>query len=293
MSSSRSLGASLAMLATALAPGGTSGAEPPFGPLPAELATTLQSKAAAVRQRATGFVCTERIREVVYEGREASDERARSYDYSLVRADDLPDGVRAVRLEPGASPDAKERSVEVPFPEPYLWFRIFEPAVRSTLRFQVGVWHTTPYKLAIPVSWLSSAPVAGGRGVHEWSGTAEVEWRTGNLVRVVARPSLQDERLIAQMQRYLTAFRFLGISTAPPPLGQELTVEFGFDHEGFTYPQRVELATFQQVGREERRIVSRQVVEYIDYRFFTTETTYEVPALTYDPGEPAEESPRR
>ncbi|MFN7966560.1 MAG: hypothetical protein U0V87_12820 [Acidobacteriota bacterium] len=257
-----------------------------WGRLPEELLGVLESKATAYRQRATGFVCTEKIRDAEYEGREASNEKVREYDYSLTKDPSVPEGVRAVRVKPGAGPDAKEVDAKLPFPEPYLWFQVFEPAARSTFRFQVGEWHTTPYKLAIPITWLSSAPVLDGRKVTEWSGLAEVEWRTGNLVRIVARPSLQDERLIAQMQRYLTAFRFLGMSTAPPPLGQELTVSFGYDRDGFSYPQRVELATFQQTGRETRAVVSRQVVEYSDYKFFTTETTYEVPPLTYSPPDP-------
>ncbi len=274
--------------ATALAQEPITSGNTGWGLLPAELQTVLEAKAGAYRQRATNFICTERVREVEYEGREAQNEKVREYDYSMTRDPSAPEGVRAVRLKPGAAPDAKEIDLRLPFPEPYLWFQVFEPAVRSTFRFNVGEWHTTPYKLAIPVTWQSSAPVLDGRKVTEWSGVAEVEWRTGNLVRVVARPSLQDERLLAQMQRYLTAFRFLGMSTAPPPLGQELTVSFGYDSDGFAYPQRVELATFQQTGRETRATVSRQVVEYSNYKFFSTDTTYEVPPLTYSPPETGE-----
>nr|MCU0229857.1 hypothetical protein [Acidobacteriota bacterium] len=156
------------------------------------------------------------------------------------------------------------------------------PAIRSTLRFQVGEWHTTPYKLAIPVSWVTSAPVAGLRRITEWTGTAEVEYRTGSMVRVVARPSLQDERLKTELARYLTAFRFIGFAFAPPPLGVELTVEFDYEHEGFTYPTRAELLTFQLVHEDQRRTVSRQVATYDQYRFFGTTVKDEIPPLTWN-----------
>lgn len=253
-----------------------------WGLLPVELASVLEVKSRAYVERATSFVCIESVRDAEYSGHEARDERVRDFEYTLVRDRSVPEGLRALRIKPGtAGPNADEERLELPFPEPYYWSQIFQPNIRSTFRFQVGEWHTTPYKLAIPIAWVSSAPVEAGRRVTEWSGTAEVEWRTGNMVRVIARPSLQDERLLAQLQRYLTAFRFLGVSTATAPIGQELTVDFGYDRDGFSYPQRVELSTFQQMGRERREVLRRQVVEYRDYRFFTTETTEEVPPLTY------------
>jgi hypothetical protein len=256
--------------------------------LPDELATVLASKAGAYRARATSFVCKERVREAEYAGKEADSERIREFEYSLVRDAAAPHGLRAVRTRLEDGPQGREQTLDLEFPEPYVWTALFESGVRSTFRFQVGEWHTTPFKLAIPVHWLSSAPVIGGQRVTEWSGTAEIEWRTGNLVRVVARPSLQDERLWAQLQRYLTAFRFLGLSAARPPIGLELTVDFGIERDRFTFPQRVELMIFQQTHRDERQVVSRRVIEYSDYRFFETETSEElVPPLTYTPPPPS------
>jgi hypothetical protein len=158
---------------------------------------------------------------------------------------------------------------------------LFEPRIRSLLYFQPGEWRTTPWRLAMPIRWISSAPVFDGRRITEWSGVAEVEYGTGALIRVVARPSFQDERIAAELQRYLTAFRFMGLSTVPPPVGQELSVDFDFEHEGFSYPTRVELVTFRQVHRDVRQTVARRVVEYTDYRFFGTTMEDHIPPLLW------------
>ncbi|MCU0253685.1 MAG: hypothetical protein MUE47_04000, partial [Acidobacteria bacterium] len=68
----------------------------------------------------------------------------------------------------------------------------------------------------------------------------------------------------------------------PPPLGVELTVEFDYEHEGFTYPTRAELLTFQLVHEDQRRTVSRQVATYDQYRFFGTTVKDEIPPLTWN-----------
>ncbi len=256
-----------------------------WAPLPDEIAQVLEAKAEAYRQQARGFSCTERIRRTRYDNDGAGREKSQDYDYLLVTDPNLPGGFRGLRTRPGSS-GRRERRVDLPFPDPYLWSQIFSPTVRSTLRFQVGQWHTTPWKLAIPLSWISSAPAGEGKRITEWSGVAEVEYRTGNVLKVVARPNFQEDRILAELERFLTAFRVLGFSVAPPPEGLEMEVDFGFEHDGLTYPTRVELRTFRQVHRGQRRITSRRVVEYRDYRFFGTRVRVEVPPFTYRPSPP-------
>jgi hypothetical protein len=278
--------AALAVLALALAaragPADTADVgptQPEWTQLPEQLATVLEAKSTGYARRALGFSVSEKVREARYANEEAKREKVEVYDYLLVREGSGPEGFRAFRTRPG---ETKEERVDLPFPDAMLWTQVFQPGIRSTLRFSVGEWHTTPYKLAIPVSWMTSAPVFGQRRITEWTGTAEVEYRTGNLVRIVARPSLQDERLKTELARYLTAFRFIGIAFAPPPIGVELTVEFDFEHQGFTYPTRIELLTFQLVHEDQRRTVSRQVITYDEYRFFGTQVKDEIPPLTWN-----------
>lgn len=260
-----------------------------WGPLPEQVVRVLEAKSRAYEARALAFTCTEVIRETDYDDGTAGDERRWTYDYLLVRDETSPFGFRALRTRPGSSGE-DEKDKELPFPEPYLWTQIFSEPIRSVLRYQVGEWHTTPWKLAMPISWLSSAPVLDGDRITEWSGTAEVEYRTGNLLKVVAEPNLQDRKMVAQLREYLQAFRFMGISTAPPPEGLELRVEFGFEHESFTYPTRVELHRFRQVDRNSRVTVERQVVEYKDYQFFGTDVSDDFPPFLYRP-EPDRELP--
>lgn len=275
----------LAILALAASAGRADEASPGFpawGPLPDALAPILEAKAEGYARRALKFTCRERIRDARYENEEAGREKFREYDLLMVREPSAPEGFRALRSKPD-SKSGREVPVDLPLPDPFLWSQLFQDHIRSTLRFQVGDWHTTPWKLALPISWASSAPVFGQKRLVEWSGTFEVEYLTGNLVKVVASPSLQDERLRIEWQRYQTAFRFIGLSMAPAPLGLELEIDFGFEHEGFSYPTRAEIRTFRQIHRHQRVIVSRQVVEYSDYRFFGTEVKDEIPPLIFQP----------
>ena len=258
--------------------------------LPGEIADVLQAKAAAYRRRARKFSCTETIRASEYGREGAGKEKEREYEYLLVEDPSAAGGFRGLRTRPGGS-GSKEKKVDLPFPEPYLWSQVFSRGIRSTLRYKVGQWHTTPWKLAIPVSWISSAPVSTRKRITEWSGTIEVEYRTGNLIKVVAQPNFQEEKILAQLEKFLTAFRVLGFSTAPAPVGLELQIDFTYEHEGFTYPTRVELRTFRQIHRGTRVTVSRQIAEYSDYRFFGTRVRENIPPLVYQPP-PPEETPK-
>ncbi len=257
-----------------------------WGPLPSEVAATLAAKVEGYRARALGFSCRESIRTTSYDRQgHAGRERITEYDYLLVREPNAPGGFVALRTKPGSG-DTEGKRVEVPFPEPYLWPELFSRGVRSTLRYRVGTWHTTPWRLAMPIDWTSAAPVGEKNRITEWSGRIEVEFRTGNVIRVVARPNMQDARLLAELDRFLKAFRVIGISTAPPPLGLELTVDFRFEHDGYLYPSRVEAHTFRQVHRDTRLTVSRTIATYEDYRFFGTTVDDSSPPFLYQP--PAE-----
>jgi hypothetical protein len=275
--------------AAALTVDGSPDAPERWGEPAAELIEVLEAKARQYAVRARGFTCTERIRRAEYEGRDVDRERYREYEYLLVPDRNEPGGYSAYRSRPG-SDGANEERPDVEWPEPLLWSQVFDPAVRSTLMFKTGDLYTTPYKLALPVSWISSAPVIDRTRITEWSGVAEVEYRTGNLISITAEPNLQEEKILAELRRFMTSFRFLGFSSAPAPLGQELTVRFDYEHEGMTYPSRIELRTFRQTWRDTREIETKQRIDYVDYRFFATDADFEVPPLLYDPrresGEP-------
>ncbi|MCE5248131.1 MAG: hypothetical protein ABFD84_12905 [Candidatus Polarisedimenticolia bacterium] len=263
---------------------------PEWGPLPADLQNVLAAKAQGYARRALKFSCRETVRESAYENEVASREKSRDYDYLLITDPAAPEGFRALRTKPGTNPPS-EANYAPSVPEPYLWFAIFDARVASTLKYEVGEWHTTPWRLAIPVSWVTSAPLGKRRRVAEWSGEAEIEFRTGNLIRVVARPVLQDERIYSELQRYMQAFRFLGFVAAPPPVGFEMTVDYEYEHDGFTYPTKVEIVKFEQTGAESRRTLSKETIEYANYKFFGSEVKDEIPPLTWRAPRPAPKPP--
>ncbi len=286
-------GAALAFLgapqaATPAPQAGAPAPSPQWGRLPPDLATILEAKTAGYVRRALHFTCFEKIRKAKYKSDEAGEDVFKDYDYLLVQSPGTLEGFRALHTRP-KSRNLEGEKVNLPFPDPYLWSELFDPRVQSLLRYSVGPLHTTPWRLAIPIRWTTAAPAGDGRRITEWSGTVEIEYETGNLVRVVARPAFQDERIDAELERYLTAFRFMGWAAAPAPIGLELTVDFDYEHEGFTYPTRVELLTFRLVHRGVRETVSRQVVEYGAYRFFGTKVEDHIPPLLWRPpaAEPA------
>lgn len=258
-----------------------------WGPLPSELTVVLEAKAAQYAQRALGFTCIERLRRAEYERSDATSETIREHEYILIADPGVPGGLAGLRSKPGSGGSSEKRP-DIDHPEPVLWSQLFDPAIRSTLKFKVGPLHTTPYKLAMPISWISSAPVFEGTRITEWSGTVEIEYRTGNLLSVTAQPNLQEERILAELGRYLTAFRILGFSAAPPPIGRELDVRFRYDNEGLTYPSRVDMRTFRQVSRDRRVTEQRQRTDYGEYRFFGIQTKEEIPPLLYVPGSSTE-----
>lgn len=279
----------------ALALLGAAGAEAPpedqsWRRLPPELASVLEAKSAGYTRRALHFTCREKIRKAKYKEDQAGKDVFTEYDYLLVRSPETLEGYSALRTRPG-SKNLEGEKVDLAFPEPYLWSELFDARIQSLLRYRVGSWRTTPWRLAMPISWTTSSPVGDGRRITEWAGIADVEKFTGNLVRVVAHPAFQDERIAAELERYLTAFRFMGLSTVGPPIGFELTVDFDYEHEGFTYPTRVELTTFRQLHREVRQTVSRQVVEFTSYRFFGTKVEDHIPPLLWSPPAAAPEPP--
>lgn len=266
-----------------LATSDRSGSEDRWTTLPTALSTSLEAKAGGYARRAKQFSCLERVRRAEYKNDQATNREARStYGYLLVDDPRIPGKFRGARTRPEAG-ETKEVDPGLPYPDPFLWTQLFEPTVRSGLKFKVGEWHTTPYKLVIPIHWASASPVASNQRLTEWSGTIRVEHRTANVISVEAAPNLQDERILAELERYNTAFRILGFSTAAPPIGQEIDVRFDIEYSNYTYPTRVETREFKQIDRKNRETTKKQVVDYEDYRFFRTETKEDIPPLVYEP----------
>jgi hypothetical protein len=260
--------ASLALLAGALASADPPGESRP-GPLPEELASLLEARSAQYDGRALRFQSLERSRAVRYRRGEAVREKGKSERYLLVR-DEEGLVYRELRGRPGSRGGLSDKP-RFDFPTPYAWTQLFEPRLRSSFRFRVGEPETTPWRLARPIDFEAAAPVMEGRRITEWSGTAWVEVKTGNLLRVVARPNLQDERLPAAFDRWIRSFNLIGFHLAPTPLGLELEVRFDREHEGFLYPSRVEMRTFRLVARNRAVTVSRQVVDHTRYEFFRSD----------------------
>lgn len=257
-------------------------AEEAWTPLPDGIVATLEARAHGFARRALGFTCREARRRVRYSGGEASGERERAYDFLLAK-DEATGALRGLRARPG-EPDASPTRDALECPEAYLWPLLFAEPPRGALRFRLGDWASENGRMVLPVTWRSAAPAGDVGSISAWSGTITLG-TDGNPVRLLARPNFQDATIAARRAEYIQSFKFnffgLVFHTKPRPFGKEVAVDFAHAIDGFSYPSRVELCTFEQVGRalDERAVRRRDVAEYSAYRFFETYSAETIPPL--------------
>lgn len=252
-----------------------------YGPLPEGVAHVLELKAQAYAARALRFTCREVRRRAKYSGNEATSESGDVFDYLLARADEDPTRLIALRAAPG-DPGSK-RVVDAGSPEPFEWTQLFAAGPRSVVRWHIAGRAERDGRRRILVDWLGMGPVLQRDRLPEWTGRIEIEDVTGNLLELTAKPNRQDAMIEAKRLEWQQAFNFLGLhlDRKNRPIGWELAVSFYEDHEGFTYPSRVELLKFMQYGpdRDDRRLMTRETSEFQAYRFFGTATKEEIPPL--------------
>lgn len=222
------------------------------------------------------FLCTETHRNVDYSrsAGEARREKETAYGY-LLTLDPKNGSYEVVRqvLDDKKEPTGGERTIDLGGPEPYTWTFLFLPTTVSTTRYRYLGREIQNYRLTHVVSFEGSAPRVEGRDIREWTGKAWVEENTGNLVRIEARPSFQDDRLRALWQEFQQAFVLpLGIKAKARPHGYALAVLFDYDRDGLLFPSRLDLADFVWVAKGREVLDTRLVLTYDDYRFFYTGT---------------------
>ena len=107
--------------------------------------------------------------------------------------------------------------------------------------------------------------------MREWSGTVWVEDRTGNIVRVEARPNFQSERILAQWREFQQAFYFPFGRSKPRPHGYMMACVFDYERDGLLFPTRLDLTDVTWIALNREVVDKRLVLTYGDYRFFRTE----------------------
>jgi hypothetical protein len=82
-------------------------------------------------------------------------------------------------------------------------------------------------------------------------------------------------RLQAEILRYTRAFAIVGVPLAAKPHGWKLTVTFGMEQKGLSYPTE-NILSQSSLGKANRMNESeRTTLRYEDYRFFGVEASPE------------------
>lgn len=222
------------------------------------------------------FLCMETHRTIDYSrsAGEARKDKETSYGY-LLTLDPKNGSYEVVRqiLDDKKEPTGGEKTIDLRCPEPYSWTLMFLPTISSTTHYHYLGREIQNYRLTHVVSFEGSAPHVEGRDLREWTGKAWIEDNTGNLVRIEARPSFQDERLRAVWQEFQQAFVFpFGIKSKGRPHGYALALIFDYERDGLLFPSRLDLTDFVWVATAREVLDTRLVLTYDDYRFFYTES---------------------
>ncbi len=247
------------------------------------LAELMPQWAAAARRYETyalRFVCTETHRTIDYSrsAGEARSEKATPFGY-LLTLDPKNASFEVIRqtLDEEKRPTGNERTLDLPCPEPYMWTFLFLPSLASSVRLHYLGREIQNYRLAHVVSFEGSAPRVDGRDLREWTGTVWIEENTGNIVRVEARPSFQNDRMLALWREFQQAFGLpLGFKTKARPHGYVLSVLFDAEKDGLLFPSRLDLTDFVWLATNREAMDTRLVLTYDDYRFFKTEAEEKV-----------------
>jgi hypothetical protein len=221
------------------------------------------------------WFCTEAHRTIDYSRSvgEAKSEKEIPYGY-LLTLDPKNARYDVVRqtLDDQKRPTGNEKVIDLRCPEPYGWTFLFLPSIASTMRFRYLGREIQNYRLTYVVGFEGSSPHEEGKDIREWSGTVWIEENTGNIVRVEARPTFQNARIMAIWREYQQSFGLpFGLKSKARPHGYVLAQVFDYERDGLLFPTRLDLADFVWVATNREALDTRLVLTYDDYHFFYVE----------------------
>lgn len=251
------------------------------------LVETLAERAALYRRRALGFSCREVVIEAKYDIATTNYKKSsRSLNDYLF--EELPDGsLREVRQELIQEKEGYKRrntDFDPPVPPAYAWATLFARENRWRFHFRPAGQVVRGGRLLTLINFIGTSPNPGGDDIAGWSGQVGLENRSNNLYSVDATPTGQDVRLEVEILRYRKAFAIAGVPLAARPHGWSLTVSFGTEMEGLSYPTEQVLGKTSLSPDGRMNLEDKTTFRYEEYRFFGVETGEEVKGT--EPPEP-------
>jgi hypothetical protein len=241
----------------------------------------LADRAAQYRRFALGFTCEESLVQTFYKAeRGAFSRRERKvYDYLFAKSEKSGDleEIRELIEENGKQVRRSQRDLNLKIPPAYAWSQIFASENRGRFFFRYAGRLLSGYRLLIQIDFAGAAATPGGTDIAGWSGRASIDSETLNIHTIEAEPSGQAARIEAEVMKYQRAFAIMGVPLASRPRSRTLTVQFGFAHQGLTYPAVASLLKSVYVSTAEQGLEEKIDFRYRSYRFFVTGTKVEEP----------------
>ena len=255
--------------------------ELPWG-LPEELLKELQRQTEIYADYAIRFTCNETARQASYDsyGR-ASQDKLRRYAYLLERDED---GVTLreyrQRLAKSGQPKKGRVDDEERFPPAYAWVFLFSDFNQGFFGYRDLGDRFEGFDWVREIQFQGALGFTDGEDIRQWEGTVLVDAVTYTPLEIRAKPTRQDERILAMYRRWVQSFKLIGFRMGPKPLGYGCRVQFRLRRDGLTFPTELRYDTFRSIGPKRTTPVRASSRSYGDYRFFKTRTQQEI-------GEPA------
>ena len=270
---------------------------PDLSPEEQSLLDRLSDRADLYRTYALGFTCEESVIRSYYNAEQGRFRRRdrELYDYLFERSEKSGrlGEVRELIEENGRPVRRSTRYLNLDLPPSYAWSQIFSREARGRFHFKIAGKVLKGYRLLIQIDFVGWAAEPGKEDISGWSGRARIDSSTLNLYSIEAEPSGQSARIEAERLKYQRSFAIMGIPLASRPKSRTLTVLFGFENEGLTYPTESTLVKSIYVRTAEQGVEEKVILRYRTYRFFKVGTQVEEARdrPVADPNAPAAPSP--
>lgn len=160
------------------------------------------------------------------------------------------------------------------------WVFQFHPARRGRIAFALRGEDTALGVPAVVVAFEPVPPIE--KGVNEWHGTAWIDPRTAQLLKVEARLDLDDT-----IARWYDAARSGPVAAKVQYTWSTVTTEFGVLEHGLRFPSFAVITTQTHTlspDAPERVVTNHRVVQiYENYRFFSVRSEEEIRRLSGPP----------
>lgn len=244
-----------------------------------DLLDLLAKRAQLYRQHALKFDCTESVIRSFYNPEKGEFKRRDREIYDYIFTESGKNGNleedRVILEENGKPVRHSSRDLQLQIPPAYAWSQIFSERNRGRFLFRPAGKVLKGYRLLIQLDFVGAAAEPGGPDIAGWSGRVSVDSTTLNLYTIEAEPSGQAARIEAEALKYQRAFAIMGVPLASKPRSRSLSVTFGLEHEGLTYPTDSSLEKFVYVRTGEQGREEKTSLRYRDYRFFKVGTKEE------------------